>query len=137
MNISKTLPICLREYLMAVGNNELLHRALWNNPRWFNKKTNKLTTAVFKDDRGVSCERNGNRADDEIKKSLSNTLHYRTLIGEVIVRTDTCTEVGCVLIESNDSYHVDIYGSTTVKSPNEEQAFHLLDNSIAKYYEYI
>jgi hypothetical protein len=118
---------------MAIGNNELLHRGLWDSPKWWNKK-NKLTTAVFKDNRGVSCERNGSREDNDIKESLSNTLRHRTLVGEVRVHANTCEEVKCVLIESNNSYHVDIYGSATVKSPDEEQALHLLDNSTIKRY---
>lgn len=118
---------------MAIGNNELLHRGLWDNPNWFNKN-NKLTTAFFKDKRGVSCERNGSRKDDDIKESLSNTLSHRTLVGEVMVLAGTCLQVGCVLIETKGRYHVDIHGSATEKSPDDEQALHLLDNSTIKRY---
>ncbi len=51
-----------------IQDNEILYRAI--HPNFWNSEENRPTSALFKDDKGVSVDRDGNRTEELALESL-------------------------------------------------------------------
>ena len=52
--------------------DEKLFRAVKNKPVFWNIKTNRVSSAIFKDSHGVSVNRSGDRTDVESVRAMKN-----------------------------------------------------------------
>lgn len=99
-----------------IHDDERLFRRLKNIPQYWKKDTNRPTSAIFKDSKGVSVDRCNFRCQEDIIND-EERLHKlygggASLKGIVSVRKENCDEVLVKYdpVESND-YHSVIYNN--------------------------
>ena len=99
----------------AINPNELLHRAIKPNPLFWDTKKGGVTSALFKDSKGVSVDRNANRSDNEIQQSF--LILFSNLNGEARLYVQLCLDNDCRVendaTESNP-YHALILGKDKI-----------------------
>lgn len=77
-----------------ITNNEILYRAIPNQPNFWNEIENRPTSALFKDAKGVSVDRDGERTEDEI---LSKLLQCRKDYGAGKIAAEICNSIDLYL----------------------------------------
>jgi hypothetical protein len=104
------------DYLKEVVTDDTLHRAVPINPNNFNEKTQEVTSALFKDSKGVSVDRAENRSDELIKESF--TRRFENLRGEARIDSGFCRDNECRVIDDADEinpYHALILGKDKIE----------------------
>ena len=117
-----------------IQDEELLHRAIKPKPQFWNTKTDTVSSALFKDSKGVSVDRNSNRSNEEIKLCLLNT--FPDLKGEARLKTEICREKMCRIIADpieNNEHHALILGNGKIEL-TQGQAKFLSKNCIVVVY---
>ena len=104
---------------------EKLLRAVWppaQRPSYW--RGGRLSSAAFKDKRGLSVSRTYDRATAQAVAEMRERFQ-----GAIVsVRTEDCQEVQavvCYLPSKSDPYHSEIHGSASEKLLNDAQALYL------------
>lgn len=121
--------------LDLISPGELLHRAIKPNPIFWNTKSDCITSALFKDSKGVSVDRNAGRSDDEIKSAFLAS--FSDLKGEARLRASLCFDNRCQVIAdpiANNAHHALIQGEDKVEL-SKGQAKQLASNCQVIHYE--
>jgi hypothetical protein len=117
-----------------IQEEELLHRAIKPKALFWNEKTGKVTSALFKDSKGVSVDINNNRIDVQVKDFLQS--QFPDLKGEARVKTKLCREKNCRVkfdpIENNEN-HALILGEINI-TLTSGQAKYLSKNCVVVLY---
>lgn len=93
-----------------IDDNETLFRAVKNRPDYW--KNNKPTSAVFKDSRGVSVERDRKREKSVIYKSFEKKFNLKAIVS-VVAKTSMNIGVYPVpMLTKNNKYHAEIHSSS-------------------------
>lgn len=101
-----------------IDDTEILYRAIPDNPNMWKPEINRPSSAIFKDERGVSVDRDGGRSEQQIIDDFQNRWPDR---GIVSILTKTCREIGTEPIakpEEDNIYHAEIFdndGSPKIK----------------------
>jgi len=107
-----------------IQDDELLHRAIKPKPQFWNTKTDSVSSALFKDSRGVSVDKNSNRPDEEVKRSL--LVSFPDLIGEARLTSKLCRDKDCEVkadpIENNE-HHTLILGNKKIELTSGQAKF--------------
>lgn len=95
-----------------VSPDELLHRAIMPDPKFWDNKSNRVTSALFKDSLGVSVDRNAGRNDAQIKQSFLKKFKAKNLKGEARIMTMCCLCHSCRVKPdpTHNSHHALILG---------------------------
>ena len=118
-----------------LSDDELLHRAIKPKAIFWNEKTNTITSALFKDSKGVSVDANANRDDDEIKNCF--LAEFSDLKGEARVTVDTCKEKDCYVKADplpNNNHHALIQRSENEIPLTKSQARYLAKKATTVIY---
>lgn len=94
-----------------IEDNELLYRAI--HPSFWNEEENRPSSALFKDDKGVSVDRDGERKKEEIINSL---LSNRVGFGIGNLNASETRKIGTFLMSCKipyNDYHALILDSET------------------------
>ena len=63
-----------------ISNEEILYRAVSFNPNLWSTQENRPSSAVFKDSKGVSVDRNGKREESEIIENLKSRFELKAIL---------------------------------------------------------
>ncbi|MGY6521949.1 MAG: hypothetical protein ACXIUD_09490 [Mongoliitalea sp.] len=63
-----------------LSDDEILYRAVKPFPNWWKPEVNKPSSAVFKDSRGVSVDRDAGRPSSEVIEELRNRFPVRAVV---------------------------------------------------------
>jgi hypothetical protein len=91
---------------------ESFHRAILPSIDWWSTRDNRLTSACFKDKKGLSTDRRGNRSAEETSYFLRR--HKPTAIGEAVIPESLCLDLECRIIDSptpDNPFHTEIHGT--------------------------
>lgn len=106
----------------CIFDDETLNRAILSCPNLWNDIECRPTSAVFKDKKGVSVDRDGGRSDIEIAKFIH--LRFGNSRAHAVLDVSFVKQLRCK-IESNkleeNEYHALIKGENTT-SPSNSQA---------------
>lgn len=111
------------------AEEEKLYRAVWppGHPMMFWKKDGSISSAAFKDRRGLSVERGYYRDDDIVVQSMK-----KFFSGIVIkVGVDDCHAVNALVVylpSERSQYHSEIHGSQDLAVLNPDQCKYLAEH---------
>lgn len=112
------------------NNDEKLYRAVYppeiNDLFW--KKDGSLTSAAFRDKRGLSVERGFYREDEQVVRAMSN--YFSGIVAVVTVRD--CRDVNALVLylpTGRSKYHSEIHGSKERIVLSSSQRKHLASMS--------
>ena len=98
-----------------IGYQEKLYRAVkLAKPQLWDDENGRPSSALFKDSKGVSVDRDGNRSEHEIINLLSENINHEPLRAVISLDASYCYEVPVELIYSpleNNIYHAEIHDS--------------------------
>lgn len=98
-----------------INNNEKLYRVVkLSKPQLWDAENGRPSSALFKDSKGVSVDRDGNRNEKEIIKLLSENAHNELLRAAVYLESSFCYKIPVKLIAKpieNNQYHAEIHNS--------------------------
>lgn len=92
-----------------IEDTEILYRAIPKNPIMWKSEFNRPSSAVFKDERGVSVDRDGGRNKQQVIIDFDKRMPKR---GIVSILTKICREIGTNPIakpEKDNIYHAEIH----------------------------
>jgi len=113
---------------------EVIHRAIKPKELFWNEKTGKVTSALFKDSKGVSVDVNNDRTDEQVKKSFQG--EFPDLKGDARLVTKMCRDKKCRVEAdpiNNNENHAVILGEVNIKLTSG-QARYLSRNCITVLY---
>jgi len=112
-----------------VGDEDLYRVIKRSKPGWLDY--GKPTSAMFRDENGVSVDRDGGRTMSEIRMELMNQFGKR-LKGAVVVKAQRCFDVGA-LVKADPSrmnpFHANIWLDLENKKREMLQAYQLASAS--------
>lgn len=120
----------------TVQRNELLYRVIKrSNPDSMDEK-GRPTSALFKQDNGVSVDRDGNRNEEVIIKTFKARFDKR-FKGLVKVGANVCIDSNMAVIPETSSniYHAEIFENEDKVPLGQLKALILADNSDVVVYE--
>ena len=120
----------------TVQRNELLYREIKRSqPDSMNEK-GRPTSALFKQENGVSVDRDGERSEDVIIETFKERFDKR-FKGLVKVGADICIENDIVVIPETSSniYHAEIFENVNKDPLGQLKALILADQSEVVIYE--
>lgn len=120
----------------TVQRNELLYRVIKrSNPDSMDEK-GRPTSALFKQDNGVSVDRDGNRNEEVIIKTFKARFDKR-FKGLVKVGANVCIDSNMAVIPeaSSNIYHAEIFENEDKVPLGQLKALILADNSDVVVYE--
>lgn len=97
--------------MRPISGNETLFRGIVRNPNFWKNKTNLPSSAAFKDSKGVSVDRDGNRNTDECIRFLNSRLDLRAVVS---INAQDVIDLSLLLIpkeEEDNPYHAEIHQS--------------------------
>lgn len=102
-----------------IEEEEFLVRAITDNPNIYLKENKRISSALFKDSKGVSVDRKDVRTYEEIyqlkKKELDLLNKNYNVIGYAVLQAKTCYDIGTLPLPKplmNNIYHAEIHQST-------------------------
>jgi len=120
-----------------VEKDELLYRAIKRSqPDAIDKKRNKVSSALFKDELGVSVDRDGKRAENIVVDSQKSYFAKRYR-GTVRVMAEICLANNMAVIpEPRDEniFHASIYQDSNKNALSQLNALKLADAAEIVYY---
>lgn len=97
---------------LKIDDLEILYRAIPNNSCMWKFDVNRPSSAVFKDERGVSVDRDGGRKEHQVVEDFNNRMSGRGLVS---ILAKTCREIGTEPLAKplkDNIYHREIYDSS-------------------------
>lgn len=124
---------------IEVKENENLYRAVKrSNPDYIIGK-NKVSSAMFKDEDGVSVSRDGERSEKEVINSFKDSNFWSKRLKAIgKITNKDCQDINLYVIEDpsqNDKYHSLIFGDKNKKSVTNIQALRLSDKCTIVYFD--
>ncbi|MGG6439539.1 hypothetical protein ETC01_04125 [Geobacillus sp. NFOSA3] len=116
--------------------SEKLFRAVFPSIVW-DDENNRPSSALFKDKRGVSVDRDGGRTVDSIISTFKNRFGDDKLKGVVYVNAGFCMDIGTHLVycpSRNNKYHSEIHDSQSKVLLSSAKARKLALNCIVVYH---
>lgn len=111
-----------------ITSDEILYRAVSINPSFW--KGERITSALFKDSKGVSVDRAGGRSSDSMLLNYIERMGNANVRALVYITAEDCTKaeaiVKAVPIEGNE-HHAEIHKSFTEITLHPKQAKLLRD----------
>ena len=103
-----------------IDDEEILFRGVTTKPHMWKENANRPTSAIFKDSRGNSVDRDGGRDDNAASKSLRDWLAAKDIELRAIVKisAETCRAYDTKPIakpEPDNPYHAEIHVPGTRK----------------------
>jgi len=95
---------------------ESFHRAILPSIEWWSTKDNRLSTACFKDKKGLSTDKRAKRSTAATTAFLKT--HKPTGLGEAIIPESLCREIDCRIFDlpaDGNPYHAEIHGKERPK----------------------
>jgi hypothetical protein len=92
-----------------IRKNELLFRAINIQPWFWDNDINKPSTAAFKDKKGLSVDRDGNRKVKDIIESFEKRFNLKALIS---IKSEICFNLNLKVIpkpSKKNIYHAEIH----------------------------
>lgn len=122
---------------IEVKENENLYRAVKrSNPDYIIGK-NKVSSAMFKDESGVSVSRDGGRSEKEVISSFKDSPFWSKRLKAIgRITNKDCQDVNVYVIEDpsqNDKYHSLIFGDKNKNNITNIQALRLSDKCAIVY----
>lgn len=113
--------------LTAIGIEEILYRAIKRSQPDVIRPGGKVSSALFKDDAGVSVDRKGGRAMDEALAAMKVKLAPRMKGAVRLTMTDVLKAEACAVPapSSDDIYHAEIYSDANKHPLTALQAYML------------
>lgn len=96
-----------------LSDDEILYRAVKPFPNWWKPELNKPSSAVFKDSRGVSVDRDAGRSNTEVVAELRSRFPVRAVVS---ISVAICRGIGTHPIARplpNHPEHAEIHRSET------------------------
>ncbi len=120
----------------TVQRNELLYRVIKRSQPNSMDENGRPTSALFKQDNGVSVDRDGDRSEDTIIKKFKERFDIR-FKGLVRVGADVCIDNSMAVIPETSSniYHAEIFENEDKVPLGQLNALILADNSEVVVYE--
>lgn len=104
-----------------IADSETLYRAIYPYPKFWKIKNQKVSSAAFKSESGLSVDRDGDRQEIEVIQDFRN----RNFRGNLIyIGAIKCREIGTHLISSSsmfNPYHAEIHDSESTKVISDEK----------------
>ena len=103
-----------------VSNNEWLYRLVLNKPNYWKENENRVSSAAFKDSKGVSVDRDGERPESKIIEELNHRF-IEKIGGIVKIQAGFCRNSGAIPLskpEVDNVYHCIIIGKESVELTN-------------------
>jgi hypothetical protein len=97
-----------------ISREEKLFRNVITNPSFWKTATGKPSSALFKDSKGVSVDRDGVRDYDTIVETFRQRFRDDNIKAIIYVNAAFCLDLGTHLIykpEHDNIYHSEIHGS--------------------------
>lgn len=94
-----------------INDKELLYRAVPNKPQLWKEKDNRPSSALFKDSKGVSVDRDGNRPDNEIVENFKSKFPCRAVVK---VTAGKCRELEALVLAKpleDNPFHAEIHNN--------------------------
>ncbi len=115
---------------------EILYRVVKRSQSDSMDENNQPTSALFKQDNGVSVDRDGDRAEGAIIKTFKSRFEKR-FKGLVKVKASICLDNNMAVIPETKSniYHAEIFENTEKAPLSQLKALILADNSEVVVYE--
>lgn len=119
------------------SEQEKLYRAVYpaTYKEMFWKKNGKVSSAAFKDKKGLSVERGYGRSDEAVIADMRNFFCGSNIVS---VTVKECRDVSAVvkyLPTERSRYHSEIHSSDQKKLLTESQAKYLANKAVIKYKE--
>lgn len=92
-----------------INDREILYRAIPQNPNMWKAALNRPSSAVFKDSRGVSVDRDGDRSERQVIACFDKRMPGR---GIVSITAKICRDIGTNPMpkpEKDNLYHAEIH----------------------------
>lgn len=120
----------------TVQRNELLYRVIKRTQPDSMDENGRPTSALFKQDNGVSVDRDGDRGEEVIIKTFKNRFDKR-FKGLVKVGANICIDHNMAVIPETSSniYHAEIFENTDKDPLGQLNALILADSSEVVTYE--
>lgn len=120
----------------TVQRNELLYRVIKRSQPDSMDENGRPTSALFKQDNGVSVDRDGDRGEEVIIKTFKNRFDKR-FKGLVKVGANICIDHNMAVIPETSSniYHAEIFENTDKDPLGQLNALILADSSEVVTYE--
>lgn len=96
--------------------HEKLYRKVIIKPDFWKKSTGQPSSAVFKDSKGVSVDRDGGRLQNQVIDAFKNRFGEENMKALVSVTIEYCTEVDVFLKYApipDNKYHTEIHNTPT------------------------
>src|SRR5699024_1073570 len=97
-------------------NREQLFRKVILNPNFWKKETGRPSSAVFKDSKGVSVDRDGGRDQKQVIETFKNRFGEKNMKALVTLTVECCKEVDVFLKYApvtDNKYHTEIHNTST------------------------
>ena len=96
-----------------IGREERLFRAVFPSIVW-DEEHNRPSSALFKDKRGVSVDRDGGRTEEEVVSRFQDRFGVEKVKAVVYVEAGFCMDIGAHLVycpSRRNPYHAEIHDS--------------------------
>lgn len=106
-----------------VSPEELLYRAVKPIPVYW--KDGRITSALFKDSKGVSVDRDGGRSSENIISNFVTRMGDKNVKAIAILKAEQCFNNEMIVIPSpvqDNKYHAEIHCSETKVELSKKQA---------------
>lgn len=120
------------------NKNEKLYRMVLNKPNFWKTELGRPTSAVFKDSKGVSVDRDGGRDDESITSSFIKRFGSEKVKAIVYVDVDFCHEIDTHLVYApleDNPYHAEIHDSPNKIALTSSKARKLAKHCKIVYYD--
>src|SRR5690625_3134782 len=98
----------------TIEKHEQLYRKVIMKPNFWKKDLGKPSSAVFKDSKGVSVDRDGERSECDITETFKERFGAENMKAIVAITAEFCYEIDTHLVYSpteDNKYHAEIHAS--------------------------
>ena len=116
-----------------IEDEECLYRGVIVHPNYWDIEKDRPSSAIFKDSKGVSVDRDGGREEQVAIKALITKLSLKAVVK---IHALKCRELNAFLIpkaEPDNIYHAEIHDSENKIEIGGSKAKKLRDSSIVVY----
>lgn len=114
------------------NDHERLYRKVIRKPDYWKTELGRPTSAVFKDSKGCSVDRDGGREDGEVVSSFIDRFEKKNIKAIVSITVEYCNEIDVFLIYNplkHNPFHAEIHDSPDTISIRSSKEKKLARNS--------
>lgn len=112
-----------------IRSEEILYRAVKPKPVFW-KEGGRVTSALFKDSKGVSVDRDGGRSTEEVISNFITKMGEENVVATAFLSAQECFDIDAVVLPKpidGNEYHAEIHHSETQIELTKKQAKALAD----------